>query len=311
MKNLVVIVGPTGIGKTDLGIYLCSKLHTEIISADSRQFYKELKIGTATPSHEELLAAKHHFIGNLSIHDYYNASNFEFEAIDLLGKLFKTKDYVIMLGGSGMYIDAVCEGIDDLPSIDPEVRAYWEEKYQTEGIESLRFYLKKLDPEYYAVVDLKNHKRILKGLEVCLMTGKTYTSFRKSIKKERDFNIIKIGLTTDRPTLYKRIEERVDKMVNQGLVNEAEQLHKYKNLNSLNTVGYKELFGYFDKEYDLEKAIELIKRNTRRYAKRQLSWFQRDEKTAWFEKDEREKIFKYIMRVGNEFNKKFGKIKKK
>ncbi len=295
MKHLIVIVGPTGIGKTELGIYLATQLNTEIISADSRQFYRELKIGTATPSIAELNAAKHHFIGNLSIYDYYNASKFEFEAIALLDKLFKTKEYVIMLGGSGMYIDAVCEGIDDLPSIDAEIREYWDKKYQTEGIEGLRFYLKKIDPEYYAIVDLQNHKRILKGLEIFLMTGKTYTSFRKSIRKKRNFNIIKIGLETDRQALYERIEQRVDKMIEQGLVNEAKQFRKCKNLNSLNTVGYKELFPYFDNEYNLEKAIELIKRNTRRYAKRQLSWFKRDKKTVWFEKDEREEILEYIL----------------
>ncbi len=298
MKNLIVIVGPTGIGKTELGIYLATQLNTEIISADSRQFYKELKIGTATPSIEELKTAKHHFIGNLSIHDYYNASNFEFEALELLEKLFKTKDYMIMLGGSGMYIDAVCKGIDDLPSIDTEIREYWEQKYQQEGIEGLRFYLKRLDPEYYAIVDLKNHKRILKGLEICLMTGKTYTSFRQAITKKRNFNIIKIGLETDRQELYERIEQRVDKMIEYGLVNEAKQFHQYKNLNSLNTVGYKELFPYFDNEYSLEKAIELIKRNTRRYAKRQLSWFKRDKEIRWFEKNERKKILEYVVESG-------------
>ncbi len=297
MNNLIVIVGPTGIGKTDLGIYLAQKLKTDIISADSRQFYKELKIGTATPSEEELQAAKHHFIGNLSIHDYYNASSFEFEAIDLLEKLFQTKKNVIMLGGSGMYIDAVCNGIDDLPPIDPEIRQQLENQYQTEGIESIRFYLKKLDPEYYKIVDIKNPKRMLKGLEICLMTGKTYTSFRKSIKKKRNFNIVKIGLTADRQKLYEKIELRVDKMVEQGLVEEARGLHQYKNLNSLNTVGYKEIFGYFDKEYDLPKAIELIKRNTRRYAKRQLSWFKRDESIVWFENYQKTEIIDYLENI--------------
>ncbi len=300
MKNLIVVVGPTGIGKTDLGIYLAQKLETDIISADSRQFYKELKIGTATPSIEELQAVKHHFIGNLSVEDYYNASSFEFEAIELLETLFKSKDNVIMLGGSGMYIDAVCNGIDDLPTIDPDIRAELENKYQTEGIESIRFFLKKLDPEYYDVVDLKNPKRILKGLEICLMTGKTYTSFRKAIKKQRNFNVIKIGLTADRQKIYDRIEKRVDKMIEAGLVDEVRQLYKYKDLNSLNTVGYKEIFAYLDNEYDLDKAIELIKRNTRRYAKRQLSWFKRDDSIVWFEYNEREKIFNHVCAMNNE-----------
>ncbi len=294
MKTLIVIVGPTGIGKTDLGIFLATKLNTDIISADSRQFYKELKIGTATPSQEELSAAKHHFIGNLSIHDYYNASSFEFEAIDLLEQLFKTKDSVIMLGGSGMYIDAVCTGIDNLPTVDINIRKKLEEKFKNEGIESLRFDLKKLDPEYYNIVDLKNHKRILKGLEICLMTGKTYSSFRKSIKKKRKFDILKIGLTMERTKLYERIEKRVDKMIKQGLVEEAKQLYAYKELNALNTVGYKELFAYFDGQYDLTKAIELIKRNSRRYAKRQLSWFNRDNSIQWFNPNEKTTIWKYI-----------------
>jgi tRNA dimethylallyltransferase len=293
-KTLVVIVGPTGIGKTDLGVFLAQKLGTEIISADSRQFYKELKIGTAVPSDEELAAAKHHFIGHLSIHDYYNASTFEFEVIDLLNINFQQFATMIMVGGSGMYVDAVCRGIDDLPETDQEIRAKLEKKYQEEGIESLRFELKKLDPEYYDVVDLRNPKRILKGLEICMMTGKTYTSFRRSIKKERDFDIVKIGLTMDREKLYERIEKRVDLMVEQGLIGEAKDFYPFKHLNALNTVGYKELFAHFDGEYDLDKAIELIKRNSRRYAKRQLSWFNRDAEINWFDREERDEIWKFI-----------------
>ncbi|MDF1547752.1 MAG: tRNA (adenosine(37)-N6)-dimethylallyltransferase MiaA [Bacteroidales bacterium] len=295
MKTLIAIIGPTGIGKTDLGVYLAQKLETEIISSDSRQFYRELKIGTAVPSEKELAAAKHHFIGNLSIHDYYNASTFEFEVIDLLNELFHTKNQVLMVGGSGMYIDAVCKGIDDLPEIDPEIRTQLEQKYQNEGIESLRFELKKLDPEYYNVVDLRNPKRILKGLEICLMTGRTYTSFRTSIKKERDFKILKIGLTQVREKLYHIIDKRVDKMVESGLIDEAREFYASRHLNSLNTVGYKELFAYFDGEYNLEKAIELIKRNSRRYAKRQLSWFNRDKEIIWFEPSQKEEIEKFIV----------------
>lgn len=294
MKNLIVIIGPTGIGKTELAVELAQKLQCEIISCDSRQFYKELKIGTAVPSNEELAAAKHHFIGNLSIHDYYNASTFEFQVMDLLKELYLEYDNAIMVGGSGMYVDAVCRGIDDLPEIDQKIRAELEEKYQKEGIESLRFELKKVDPEYYDIVDLRNHKRILKGLEIFRMTGKTYTSFRKALRKERDFNIIKIGLTMDREKLYERINFRVDKMVEQGLIEEAKKFYQYKDTNALNTVGYKELYAHFDGEYELDKAIELIKRNSRRYAKRQLSWFNRDKDINWFDRGDKAEIWDFI-----------------
>ncbi len=268
MNTLIVVLGPTGIGKTDLAIELAKKLDTEIISADSRQFYKELKIGTAPPSKLHLNEIKHHFIGNLSINNYYNASIFEISAIEVLKKLFKTKKTVILVGGSGMYIDAVCNGIDDLPEIDQEI--------------------------YYEIVDLKNHKRILKGLEICMMTGKTYTSYRKAIKKARDFNMIKIGLNMDRSQLYERIDKRVDSMIDSGLLEEAKEFYQYKNINALNTVGYKEIFDYLDGEYDLNKAIELIKRNSRRYAKRQLSWFMRDKEINWFEPSEYLQILNFI-----------------
>jgi len=293
-KTLIVIVGPTGIGKTDLGIFLAKKLNTEIISADSRQFYKELKIGTAVPTDEELKEVKHHFIGNKSIDEYYNASSFEFEVIDLLKKLYKTKDVVILLGGSGMYVDAVCKGIDYLPDIDMEIRNNLIKKFEDEGIESLRFELKKYDPEYYKTVDLKNPKRLLKALEISMQTGKPYSSFRVQKNKKRDFSIIKIGLNIERKKLYNRIEQRVDKMIEKGLVDEAKQFLSKKNTNALNTVGYKELFPYFEGEYDLERAIDLIKRNTRRYAKRQLSWFNRDKEIKWFEPTERKDVLKYI-----------------
>ena len=293
-NTLIVIVGPTGVGKTDLGIYLAKKLDTEIISADSRQFYKELKIGTAIPTDDELKMVKHHFIGNKSIHDYYNASSFEFEVIDLLTGLFKKKDQLILLGGSGMYVDAVCRGIDDLPEIDMEIRNQLIDKYEKEGIEGLRFELKKLDPDYYEIADLRNHKRLLKALEITMMTGLPYSSFRKKVVKQRDFQIVKIGLNTERNILYQKIEQRVDKMITDGLVEEARQFYQYKNLNTLNTVGYKELFPYFEGGYSLERAIELIKRNSRRYAKRQLSWFNRDKEINWFKPDEKGKIFNFV-----------------
>ncbi|RLD69079.1 MAG: tRNA (adenosine(37)-N6)-dimethylallyltransferase MiaA [Bacteroidetes bacterium] len=296
-NTLIVIVGPTGIGKTDLGIYLAQKLDTEIISADSRQFYKELKIGTAIPDAEQLKIVKHHFIGNKSIHDYYNASSFEFEVIDLLTVLFKEKNPLILLGGSGMYIDAVCRGIDDLPEIDMKIRNQLIEKYETEGIESLRFELKKLDPDYYAIADLKNYKRLLKALEITMMTGQPYSTFRKKVIKKRDFSILKIGLNIERGALYQRIDQRVDKMIADGLVEEAKQFLEYKNLNSLNTVGYKELFPYIEGEYSLDRAIELIKRNSRRYAKRQLSWFNRDKEINWFEPFSNEKVLNFVQEV--------------
>jgi len=293
-NTLIIIIGPTGIGKTKLGIFLAQKLDTEIISADSRQFYKELKIGTAVPSEDEMKLVKHHFIGNKSIHDYYNASSFEIEVIDLLTKRFKEKNQLILLGGSGMYVDAVCHGIDDLPEIDMGIRNQLIKKYEKEGIESLRFELKKLDPDYYAITDLRNSKRLLKALEITMMTGQPYSTFRKKVVKQRDFSIIKIGLNTERHVLYQKIEQRVDKMIADGLVEEVRQFHQYKNLNSLNTVGYKELFPYFDGEYSLERAIELIKRNSRRYAKRQLSWFNRDKEISWFKPDEKEKILNFV-----------------
>ena len=293
-KTLIVIVGPTGIGKTDLGIYLAKQLDTEIVSADSRQFYKELKIGTAVPNDEELKEIKHHFIGNKSIDEYYNASSFEFEVIDLLDNLFIDKNTVILLGGSGMYVDAVCKGIDYLPEINMEIRNKLTKKFEDEGIESLRFELKKYDPEYYKTADLRNPKRLLKALEISMQTGKPYSSFRVQEKKERNFSIVKIGLNINRDELYKRIEQRVDNMIEKGLLDEAKQFLQKKNLNALNTVGYKELFPYFEGEYSLERAIELIKRNTRRYAKRQLSWFNRDKEIKWFKPSEREEVLEYI-----------------
>jgi tRNA dimethylallyltransferase len=282
MSTLIIILGPTGIGKTDLGISIAKKLETEIISCDSRQFYKELKIGTAMPDEVQLSEVKHHFIGHLSVLDYYNASMFEVDVLKMLNQLFERKDKIIMLGGSGMYIDVVCNGIDDLPDIDQEIRDMLQKKFEVEGIESLRFELKKLDPEYYSIVDLKNPKRILKGLEICMMTGKTYSSFRTSVKKKRDFRILKIGLNMDREMLYQRIDSRVEKMFEAGLVEEARQFYHLKNVNALKTVGYKELFEHFDGNYDLDKAKELIKRNSRHYAKRQLTWFARDKEINWF-----------------------------
>lgn len=294
MKKLIVISGPTGIGKTDLSIDIALEFNTEIISSDSRQVYKELKIGTAVPSDDQLKKVKHHLIGHKSVYDYYNASMFEVEVLELLNNLFVDHNEVIMTGGSGMYINAVCNGIDELPDIDMEIRNDLIEKHKKEGIESLRMQLKMLDPESYQKIDLKNAKRILKALEVSLQTGKPYSSFLLGNKKERDFEIIKIGLQRDRAELYERINIRVDQMVEEGLVDEAQQFYKDRNLNSLNTVGYKELFEHFDGTITLEKAIELIKRNSRHYAKRQISWFARDKEIVWFNPENFNEIINFI-----------------
>ena len=297
MENrLIVILGPTASGKTDLGVRLSEHLHTEIISADSRQIYRELSIGTARPDKEHLERIPHHFIASHSIHDYYNASMFEEEVLELLSKQFKQHKNILMVGGSGMYINAVCSGIDELPRVDQAIRDKLRKQYQDEGIESLRMQLKILDPVYYNTVDLKNPNRILKGLEISIMTGRPYSSFLTHTKKYRDFDIIKIGLQTDRELLYSRINQRVDEMISQGLIEEARQVYPLRTLNALNTVGYKELFAYFDNRISKEEAIDLLKRNTRRFAKRQITWFQKDKDIHWFKLTEENKILELIHR---------------
>jgi tRNA dimethylallyltransferase len=295
VKYLIVILGPTGVGKTRVAIEVAKKLRTEIISCDSRQIYRELRIGTAVPTENELAEVKHHFIQCKSIYEYYNASIFEFEALDLLEELFRQYKWVVMAGGSGLYINAVCYGIDDLPAIDPGLRKELAEKYKNEGIESIRKQLKFLDPEYYSVVDLKNHKRILKALEVSIMTGKPYSSFLLHQIKERSFKILKIGLSMERDELYKNINDRVDRMIASGLLQEAKHYYKDKNLNSLNTVGYKELFDYLNNKITFETAVELIKRNTKNYARKQLSWFRKDRDIKWFNYNETNKIIDFIL----------------
>ncbi len=296
-NTLAVILGPTGIGKTDLSIEVAKELNAEIISCDSRQMYRELKIGTAVPEPIQLEQVKHHFIGNLSIHDYYNASEFEFETLNLLTNLFKHKKYAVMTGGSGLYIDAVVNGIDELPTIDKNIRKNLLDKLQNYGVEKLKEQLQQVDPDYYASADLNNPKRILKALEVFEMTGKPYSSLRTNTKKERPFNIIKIGLKMERGELYNRINLRVDKMLEAGLIDEAKQFFAYKHLNSLNTVGYKELFGYFNKDYDLQEAIRLIKRNSRRYAKRQITYWNRDKTIQWFHPSQKTEILQEIQKI--------------
>lgn len=293
-KVLVVLTGPTGIGKTAVGIRLARYFNTEILSSDSRQIFKELSIGTAVPSQSELRLVKHHFIHSHSIYENYNASKFEFEALKKLDDIFQKNNMVIMVGGSMLYIDAVCKGIDSIPDADPEIRKNLKVQLEKEGIESLRLQLKKLDPEYYQVVDLKNPARIIHALEICLTSGKTFTSFRSNLEKQRPFKIIKIGLDCDREVLHGHINDRVDKMIKTGLEEEARSVYNQKNLTSLNTVGYREFFSFFDGEISKEKAIELIKRNSRRYARKQLTWFRRDEKMTWFQPNQTTDIIQFI-----------------
>ncbi len=280
-KKLILIAGPTAVGKTSYAINLAQKYNTEIISTDSRQFYRELKIGTASPTAEELSAAPHHFIGNLSIHDYYNVSMFEQQALALLKKLFITHDIVIAVGGSGLYIDALCYGIDDLPHAEEKLRQSIKDRFAKEGIQYLQKEVERLDPEYYAIADIHNHKRLQRALEVIIATGKTYSSQRKRTIKQRDFEIEKLVLNMPRELLNDRINKRVDIMIDQGLEAEARALFPFRELNALNTVGYKELFQYFDGNITREQAIIDIKTHSRRYAKRQITWFKRYDDFSW------------------------------
>jgi len=293
-KHLIVLTGPTGIGKTKTGIQIAKNFKTEIVSADSRQIYKEMTIGTAVPDFEELNAVKHHFIQTHSIHEVYNASRYENEALDVIDSVLKTNNLVLLVGGSMLYIDAVCRGIDIMPDADAEIRKMLKDKLEKEGLESLRFQLKKIDPNYYNSVDLKNPNRIIHALEISIQTGKPYSSFRSNPNKTRSFSIIKIGLNCDRKKLHNRINSRVDQMIDAGLENEARNLHHLKHLNALNTVGYRELFAYFDGKTTLEKAIELIKRNSRRYARKQLTWFRSDNEINWFEPEQSNEIISFL-----------------
>lgn len=283
MKKLLVILGPTGVGKTNLSISVAQYFKCPIISSDSRQIYKGLTIGTDAPSQEQLKKVTHYFIAALSVDEYFSASQFEDEAMELLSQLYLKHDCVIMSGGSMMYIDAVCKGIDDVPDIDPILRQQLMELYRKEGIESIRKQLKMRDPVFYDQVDLKNPKRVIHALEVCIMTGKPYSFYRTNTIKERPFKIIKIGLTRPRKELYERINVRVDEMIDNGLVEEAKKFYPQKHLNSLNTVGYKELFQYFDGTWSLDFAIDKIKQHSRNYARKQLSWFNRERDIHWID----------------------------
>lgn len=293
-KHLVVLLGPTGVGKTEISLQLAEMLGCPIISSDSRQLYRELKIGTAAPTPDQLDRVKHYFVGTHSIFDLYNAGQYELDVMDTLNELFETHPSVMLVGGSMMYIDAVCNGIDDIPTVDAATREYWKQVYTEKGLEFIQEELKRLDPKHYAEVDPQNYKRILHALEICSITGKPFSDIRTGKKKVRPFNIIKIGLNRDREELYARINQRVDEMVQEGLIEEATQYFEHRHLNTLNTVGYKELYDYMEGNTTLEFAINLIKQDSRRYAKKQMSWFNRDKEINWFHPDEKKAIFDFV-----------------
>lgn len=292
--TLIVVLGPTGVGKTNISLSLAEHFGCPIVSSDSRQFYRELKIGTAAPTEEQLERVAHYFIGSHSIFDEYNAGQYEQDAIKLLDELFQKHDVVMLVGGSMMYIDAVCNGMDDIPAVDSETRAFWQKEFGVKGLEYIQSELKRLDPVHYEQVDIQNPKRIIHALEICSMTGKPYSDLRTGQRKQRNFNILKIGLNRPRPELYERINWRVDEMMHEGLLQEAEQFYPYKHLNTLNTVGYKELYEYMDGNWILDFAVNMIKQDSRRYAKRQLTWFNRDKEIHWFQPEEEERILEFI-----------------
>lgn len=293
-KTLIVIAGPTAIGKTALAITLAQHFTTEIISADSRQFFKEMSIGTAKPHADELAAAKHHFIDSHSINTFFSTGDFEKQALGLLDEIFTRHDLAIMVGGSGLYLDAVTKGLDELPDTDMEIRSQLNQLFETEGLEPIKAQLEAADPEYYAKVDQANTQRLIRGLEFFLSTGKKVSSFLTNSKKERSFNIIKIGLNMERPLLYERINHRVDVMLEEGLLEEVKSLKDYRELNALKTVGYAELFDYLDGTITYDIAVDKIKQNTRRFAKRQLTWFRRDTQIHWFSPDQSAEVINFL-----------------
>lgn len=294
--TLIVLLGPTGVGKTELSLSIAEAYHTSIVSADSRQLYADIKIGTAAPTAEQLARVPHYFVGTLDLHDYYSAAQYEMEVLKKLEELFRENDVVVLTGGSMMYIDAVCKGIDDIPTVDNETRQLMLERYEQEGLERLCAELKLLDPEYYQIVDLKNHKRVIHALEICYMTGKTFTSFRTQTQKKRPFEILKIGLKREREELYERINRRVDIMMEEGLLEEARRVYPFRQLNSLNTVGYKELFNYLDGTWELPFAIEKIKQNSRIYSRKQMTWFKRDQHITWFHPEDTAEIMSFLQK---------------
>lgn len=293
-KTLIVITGPTAVGKTALCLDIAQHFDIPIINADSRQIYKELIIGTARPNEEQMRTVKHYFVGSLDIDDYYSASIYEQQVLNLLNEHFIHNNLALLSGGSMMYIDAVCDGIDDIPTIDEKTRELMKRRLNEEGLESLCKELQRLDPDYYEIVDRQNPRRVVHALEICIMTGNTYSSYRKKDKKIRPFNIIKIGLNRSREELYQRINQRVDNMMKDGLLDEALKLYNKRNMNALNTVGYKELFDYIGGNLTLDEAVERIKGNTRRYARKQLTWFKKDEHIHWFHPNQKEEIIRFI-----------------
>ena len=286
MKTLLVILGPTGVGKTELSLQIAEQFGSCIISADSRQFYRDIPIGTAAPTPDQLARVKHYFVGTLGLEDYYSAAQYEADTLQLLAQLFEQQEVVVMSGGSMMYIDAVCNGIDDIPTVTDETRQMVRSRYEAEGLETLVSELRILDPAYYDRVDRKNTARVLHALEICYQTGHTFTSFRTGKKKLRPFNIIKVGLNRPRLELFDRINHRVSAMMDEGLLDEVQRVLPFRNCNSLNTVGYKELFNYLDGEWELDFALDRMRKNTRVYAKKQLTWFKRDESICWFHPEE-------------------------
>lgn len=292
--KLFVLIGPTGVGKTELSLTLAEFLHTPIINADSRQVFRDLPIGTAAPTEEQQRRVKHYFVGTLGLTDYYSAAQYEFDVLHFLDTHFQSNPYALMTGGSMMYIDAICKGIDDIPTVDAETRKMMIERYEQEGLEQLNNELKLLDPEYYSIVDRKNPKRVIHALEICYMTGKPYSSFRTNQAKQRPFEIIKIGLCREREELYQRINCRVDEMIHLGLVAEVEKVKEFRHTNALNTVGYKEIFNYIDGTWDLPTAIDKIKQNSRIYSRKQMTWFKKDETIHWFHPDDIDAILSFV-----------------
>ena len=294
MNTLVVLLGPTGVGKTEVALQIAEHLQSPIINADSRQLFAEIPIGTAAPTKEQQERVKHYFVGTLHLTDYYSAAKYEEDVLQLLNQLFNQQQMALLSGGSMMYIDAVCQGIDDIPTVDEATRRLMKRKLETEGLDALVEELKVLDPEHYKIVDLHNPRRVVHALEICYMTGNTYSSYRTNTKKIRPFNIVKIGLNRPREEMYERINNRVLKMMNQGLIEEAKAVYPQKGLNALNTVGYKELFAYFDGDISLDDAILKIQSNTRQYMRKQVTWFKRDNQIKWFSPTNIEEIINYI-----------------
>ena len=297
-KTLIVVTGPTAVGKTELCLHIARHFGIPIINADSRQIYQDMKIGTAAPTEAQLRQVRHYFVGTLPLDGYYSASMYEEQVTALLGTLFQQSHYALMAGGSMMYIDAVCNGIDDIPTVDDETRATMKRRLVEEGLERLCDELKTLDPEHYAIVDRNNPRRVVHALEICHMTGRTYTSFRTNQRKQRPFDIVKIALTRPREELYERINRRVDQMMIDCLLDEARSLYDRRHLNALNTVGYKEMFAYLDGTWTLDEAVERLKGTTRRYARKQLTWFKKDPDIVWFSPDDKELIIKHIEQHG-------------